>query len=354
MDALAGVSCTRVYQVILNGVPTAGATLTYAFTGPDGATITLLAPGVTDNTDGTYSIELDGTSDIPTAGTYHELWTGSLAGRDLRAEGSVLVGTSDGRAVTRRELRWDVADQLEDLWLGVASAVGATSITVPGLEAPLNDWEGAEIYVYAGTGVGQTRVVTASGDNTGVFTVPAWTTLPTDASVEVHRRFTVARYNRALSRAIRQTRDIWVETEDRSLLQVSGQFEYALPAGLTWLVSVETLDTATTDSWTLLNRISGQWTASNGTLRITGAGLDGVRMRLRGYRAPQGLDYDEQFADLDAGYLTLAAASLLTASEIAAPALDRHAAAGSSTYYQTLAAAKLRRSALQDAIRVAL
>lgn len=352
MDALAGVSCTRVYQLILNGRPQSGATVAYSLTGPTGTAITLQSSTVTDNGDGTYSVSLDGSADIPNPGTYTERWSGSYAGQDLRATGPVLVGADAGDAVTRRELRWDTARQLDDLWLGTVTATGATSVTVPELAAPLNEWEGHELYVYAGTGRGQTRRVTASGDWTGVLTVPAWTTQPTGAGIEGHRRFRVDEYNAALTRAVRQARGVWVEMEDRSLVQVSGQQEYAIPAGMVWLSAVETLSDSSTDTWLALQRAAGEWDAGAGTLRLLNGASAGVRMRLTGWRRPQRLDYDEQFADLDPAYLVDAACALLTASEIRSPALDRQAAAQTSAYWQTLAGAQLRRSALQDAIRV--
>lgn len=361
MDALAGVSATRVYQLVLNGLPQSGASLTYTLTDPTGAAVTLQSSTVTDNADGTYSVSLDGSADIPTAGTYRELWAGSYGGRDLRAEGPFFVGSdAAGRAMTRRELRWAVADQLGDQWLGTATNAGVDLgppvqffITVPELVAPTNDWKGHEIYGYAGPGLGVTRKVTASGNQTGVLYVASLGALDTGTAIEAHKRFTVAQYNFALQDAVRQARGVWVSTEDRSLLQVTGQTEYAIPAGLIWLATVETFDTDGSDTWTTLVRSAGAWDAWPGTLRLASAGTDDVRMRLTGYRYPQGLDYDEQYADLDASYLIRSAASALNASQIRAPALDRASAAQAAAYWQTLAVAQLRRSALQDAIRVA-
>lgn len=351
MDAIAGVSATRVYQLILNGRPQSGATLTYSLWDPTGA-VALNAVAVTDVGDGTYTRALDGTDDIPDAGTYRELWLGSYAGQDLRAAGPVLVGSDAGQAVTRRELRWEVARQLRDLWLGTATAVTATTVTVPELSTVQNEWMGHELYVYAGTGVGQTRRVTASGDFTGVLTVPTWTTQPTGASIEAHKKYTVDAYNGALRRAVREARGVYVEMEDRSLLQASDTMEYTIPTGLLWLATVETQDSADSDSWTPLLRDDGDWTASAGLLRLAAGGSTDVRMRLRGYRAPQQLDYDEQYADLDPAYLVDKAASLLTASDIRAAALDRQAAAQQSAYWQLQAAQMLPRTALHNAVWV--
>lgn len=358
MDAIAGVSATRVYQFVYNGLPTSGASLTYTLTDPDGAAVTLQSSTVTDVGDGTYTVELDGSADIPTVGTYRELWAGSYSGRDIRAEGPFFVGSdAAGRAMTRRELRWAVAMQLGDQWLGTVTDVGivigvGSYITVPELVAPTNDWKGHEVYVYAGTGRGQSRQVIASGNQTGTLTTLNWTTSPVGASVEAHKRFTVAEYNAALQQAVRMARGVWVPTEDRSLLQVTQQTEYAIPSGLIWLETVETLDSTETDTWTTLVRSAGDWDAWAGTLRLAASGTTDVRMRLKGYRYPQGLDYDEQFADLDSAYLIYGAAAALNASQIRAPALDRASAAQQGAYWQSLAGAQLRRSALQDAVRV--
>jgi hypothetical protein len=357
MDAIAGVSCTRVYRLVINGLPQTGASLTYSLWDPEGA-VALAAVAVTDVGDGTYTRAIDGTDDIPTPGTYREQWLGSYAGLDLQATGPVLVGSDAGDTVTRREIRWDAARQLDDLWLGTVTVssfvIGvATYLTVPELVAATNEWKGHELYVYAGTGRGEARQIIASGDQDGEITTLVWTTQPAAGSaIEAHKRFRVDQYNAAITRAIRQARGVWIEMEDRSLLQVSGQYEYAVPAGLVWLASVETQDAADTDQWTPLFRDTREWEAWPGTLRLPNGGSTDVRMRLKGWRRPQRLDYDEQYTDIDPAYLVDATVGLLAASEVRAPALDRQAAAQSAAYWQTLAGAQIRRSALQDAVRV--
>ncbi|HXU82495.1 MAG TPA: hypothetical protein VN914_13930 [Polyangia bacterium] len=356
MDALAGVSATRVYQLTLNGRPTAGATMTYSLWDPEGAVVRTASPAA-DGGDGTYSVALDGTDDLPVPGTYREAWLGSYSGLDLNATGPVLVGSDSGEAITRRALRWDVARQLQDLWLGTATDSSINigldpSITVPELVTVQNEWMGHEIYGYAGDGRGVTRRVTASGDFDGRIYVSSLGALDAGTAIEAHKRFTVDQYNAALRRAVREARGAWIDMEDRSLLQVNGQQEYRLPAGMLWLTTVETLDAADSDSWTPLFRTAGEWDASAGTLRLAVAGTTDVRMRLRGYRLPQSLDYDEQYADLPQSYLVDRAASLLAASAIRAPALDRSAAAQLAGLWTVQAVQQLDRSALQNAVWV--
>lgn len=352
MDALVGVTTTRVYALTLDGAPQAGATLTYSLWGPTGAAL-LTNVGVTDAGDGTYYYTLDGTSYLATPGTYRERWLGSYAGRDLDAAGPVLVGYLDpARSLTRRALRWDIAEMLDDQWIGTVTAATATSVTVPALPAPLNDWKGGEVFVYAGAGRSQARPITASGDWTGVLTVPSWTITPVvGASVEVHKRKTVAQYNSAINRAIRQARGAYVAMEDVSLVQSGTVTDYAVPAGLAWLSVVESEDRAASGVYAPLLQAEGAWSAGTGYLRIP-APLAGARLRLRGWRYPQPLDYDEQYGDLDPTYVEFAAGALLAAGDIRAPALDREAAAAAASYYQTLAASVLRRSALVNAVRV--
>ena len=73
-----------------------------------------------------------------------------------------------------------------NLFQGVASAGGATTVTLSNGSATSNIYNGALIAIMAGTGARQARVITGYNGGTGVVTVDrAWTTNPDSTSVLV-------------------------------------------------------------------------------------------------------------------------------------------------------------------------
>jgi len=259
--------------------------------------------------------------------------------------------------LTRQQLRHEVANQLDDLYLGVCTArvgfpVGvADQITVPEFVAAQNEWEGHEVAVYAGAGVGQARLVQSSGDRDGTLVTLPWGPAPVGGSVEGHKRHTTDQYNRALNAAIRAARGAYLDLEDTSLVQDADQSEYAIPAGLIWLATVET--EISPGVWSALPRdaLCG-YSATIGRLTIPFPS-DGQALRLRGMGRPLPMTADTDLAPIEETYLIDQACSLLDASLVRAPALDRLAAAQAAAYWQTLAAGQLRKSGLQNMIRVA-
>jgi hypothetical protein len=351
MDIVLGQDAAIEHQVVHAGRPRDDATVSVQLYTPHGAT--LGAPVVAVNAgEGWYAVTVTGAS-VTSEGLYRARWTVTLPGPvSLPAEDLLLVRVERGPLITRREQRWDVAGQFEEDYFtrGTVSAADATHITVPEAAAPESDWVPGEVYIYAGTGRGQARKILASGDYTGVLTVATWTTTPDATSlVELHRRFTVDQINRAINRAILQARDAYLEIADTTLVATDA-YEYAIPSGFEYVSLVETDDGTDSNIYTRL-RHGDDWDVGAGVLWLAAPPED-YRLRVRGFmRAPQ-LYRDDAYLDLDPSYVLFAACALLAASEIAASPLDRHAAAATAGYYQTLAQGHMRRSALENAVAV--
>ena len=104
-------------------------------------------------------------------------------------------------AYTRRELRQLVSEQIEDLVLyDTATAGGAATITLP--DATHDDDTLIDLWTYIndGTSEGDERLITDNVASTNVVTVGSnWTATPDTTSIaEIHSKFRVGRYNRAI------------------------------------------------------------------------------------------------------------------------------------------------------------
>ena len=122
---------------------------------------------------------------------------------------------------------------VEDLTLGAYAGTGVTDAT--------SVLRGSRCYIYAGTGIGQERRITANTQSSGTVTVaPAWTTNPDSTSqAEVHKTFPVAHINAQINRAIadiRQDSGALVSiVPDTSILLAADTFSYTFPSNLRWV-----------------------------------------------------------------------------------------------------------------------
>ncbi len=109
--------------------------------------------------------------------------------------------------IARREVRLMVADQIEDNVLDdIATAGGAATITIPDAthdDASLKDIWG---YINDGTSEGDEFLVLGNVSTTKVVTADRnFTTTPdTTSRLELHSKFRVPRYNKAIDDAVRR------------------------------------------------------------------------------------------------------------------------------------------------------
>ena len=177
--------------------------------------------------------------------------------------------------------------------------------------------------------------------------MPALTTgLNNGSYYEVHKRFSVARYNRAIAQALGDAIDqgakLTVLVELPPFTDTAGDpwaavapYEYPLPAGLVIVGDAWAQDTADA----LLRWRPLHWEPPDGLrradlylvpgrrlVRVPGARA-GVKLRLAGQLLPGALGRDDAYCDVSPGWLRSRALYYLDASRIQSPALDRDAAA---------------------------
>jgi hypothetical protein len=339
MDTLVGLSTTREIYAELLGAPLTGVPYTYTLVSPTGATL-INAAAATEVGGGFYAFAVDGSQYLTGPGLYRELWQGvSPGGLDVPLNAQFMVGYEVGPVVTRLELRHSIARLLGDLWTGqsTGSNTGATLHDTNRVEAD-NAWQGGQIYLYAGTGQGQSRNLLSSTQSGGVLTLGQnWTTTPDSTTLyELHRRFSVEAYNAAINEAIRSVSDKpLLRAVDETILLTTGTYEYVIPAGFSYLSQVSWKSTTTpTNDWQRL-RPRQEWdlVPGLGKLHIDSPATN-LRLRLEGHLAPPALLRDAAYCDLDPTYLKYMAACILAQSEIASPGRDLRAAAQASAYYR--------------------
>jgi hypothetical protein len=112
-------------------------------------------------------------------------------------------------SVTRRELRSIIADTVADnIVEGTATAGTSTTLTDTSslLFSNADALNGAWIYIYSGTSSGDERSISDYSSNV-VTVASSWSSTPdTTSKYEVHRRFRVTDYNRAIDAAMRAAR----------------------------------------------------------------------------------------------------------------------------------------------------
>ena len=126
-------------------------------------------------------------------------------------------------SVTRRTLRSIIADAVGDLVVeGTATAGASTTLIDTNNLLFVDDSAlvGAWAFIHTGTSIGDERAISAYSASSDQITSLAWTSSPTTSSqYEIHRKFRVRQYNRAIDQALRRSRWAWLTSkEDTSLL----------------------------------------------------------------------------------------------------------------------------------------
>lgn len=325
LDGLVGASQTRTINLAVAGVPLTGATVTYTLTDPTGDEV-ISAQAATDLGSGDYGYAVDG-SEVAYSGLYRELWTITSGSNEYPQEGWFLLGEWEPGLVPRWALRHRIATRLRDNTLGVFTTSSTTAPADTSRWEPDDHWNGAEQYVYAGTGRAQSRRLTDFANTGGVFTPAlAYSTAPAVGDrYELHTRWTVEEYNLALATAVDEVRSyvLWPITHVGTVVDTE-QYEYDLPAPFQTLREVWTLpepapDTAP-DLWTKLD--GGTWGLRPGRKLWLGGPLSEVTLRLVGETAWGELNTDDALARGPLQFLEFRAAANLLGSRLQAAPND--------------------------------
>ena len=134
------------------------------------------------------------------------------------------------------ELRHELSQILGDRLL-VGSATAASTVTLKDTNELIQDddsWNGANVYIYSGTGAGQERTISDFVQSTNQMTVtPAWATIPASGSCyEIHQTYNVLDgYNPAIRMAIRAKRRRMFLPKTDETVTLTTAYEYDIPSG---------------------------------------------------------------------------------------------------------------------------
>lgn len=338
-DALVGTTTVREWRLLWQGAPRAGQVVRYSLWDPHAQLV--LADALAANAgQGYYQVTVAGAL-LDEPGAWRERWLapdGAGAGRAVQEERYLLVGPAGPHRRTLREVRWQVAALLDDLWEGVATGGTATTLLDPERIEPDDHWRGAWLYIYAGTNRYEERRVSTS--IAGTLTVGrAFSAAPDGTSrYELHRRFRVEDYNSAINLAIQQVAHrALLPVTDESLVQTTAT-EYEAPLPLALVARVFTGSEAS--GWTELRAQRGEWTTLPGKRRLVlKSPQAGQRLRLVGSALPQLAARDDTWLDVSPDYLTFKAAAHLASRGIASPQVDRDAAYQVANFFHAQAEA---------------
>ena len=184
--------------------------------------------------------------------------------------------------VTVFNLRHELSQMLGDCTLGTATAATSTSLTDTKQRVEGDGyWDGADLKVYAGTGAGQARPVTAFLNSANRFTFPSMTTTPDATSLyELHQLLSAAEYDRYIVQALRmltRTRKLLQWKLDTSLAWVTDQRDYIVPTGFVAIQQVEVATVANPGSDDYEKLPAESWSVRR----------DGTRYLTFGTRFPQ-------------------------------------------------------------------
>tara|TARA_R110000764_G_scaffold44258_1_gene99648 strand:+ start:82 stop:900 length:819 start_codon:yes stop_codon:yes gene_type:complete len=226
---------------------------------------------------------------------------------------------------TRIALRHLLATLMNDQVTGVVASPGSGSFVCAS-----TDWERSddffndfvEVYCYSGTGIGTSGKPTNWVNATHTLSFLPAATLTVADLVEVHRRFTVEEYNRAINHAIDQVAmDALVDRVDESITLTSGTYQYNLPTQFLYI----------DDLW--ISDVNGDWVeqlpldqkywrpVKKSTLLIEFikerySPLTSHKVRIVGMASPSILDTDAETTPIDPEYIIQAAKAFLHQSRI--------------------------------------
>lgn len=349
-EGYVGNDIVRQLYLEQNGAPATGQIGDFTLINPSGTTV-ISAAAITENGFGYYSYTIDGPTYLTVPGLYRERWDTAGSG-DKRIETYLLVLHPQGPIIRRWHLRHSIARMLGDLRIGVSTGSNtSTTLKDTGLIEGDNDWRGAWLYIYAGLGRTEERMVTSFTQTGGVLTHgTAWVQTPDATSrYELHRRWSVADYNGAINDALSEiSNDYLLPITDESLLVTSTTtYEYQIPAPFYSVHDVWWQDTSQSyPVWSPLSTQRGEWRVlggGRGVLRIPHPPSTSTRLRLVGQAQPTGLVTDDDFVTVPVDFLRYKAAALLLAGKIRSPQNDPDGAQGLYDRYQQAAEGLLTR-----------
>ncbi len=133
---------------------------------------------------------------------------------------------------------------------GIPTGATATTMDSNVLVHPLaGQLKGNELYIYEGTGVGQTRTITDyTPTNSRITVSPPFTTIPTaDSRFIVFKHFSIEDYENAMNRGIGQARLVHRDEKVATMQIVATQYEYAVPSGFEYISALRLVPTSGTD-----------------------------------------------------------------------------------------------------------
>jgi hypothetical protein len=247
-----------------------------------------------------------------------------------------------GPVFTLTELIHEIARKVDDLRVGQAQSASTTTLVDLNAGGANDDYTGWELYIYAGTGRGQTRKVLDYVASTGTFTVSTWATTPDSTSkYELHHDWTREEYKSAINTVIAEVgHDALISMVDETLTQVTNTYEYTIPAGFHYLAQVWSKDSSSGASWKELSFPKKEWSVIPGArkLRVSQA-TSGSRFRLVGQTLPEALYRDGSFCDVQGDYVIYRAAADLLVQKSSSPQMESDAKAQRANYYAQAASA---------------
>jgi hypothetical protein len=340
-EALVGNTTRRDYRVTAKGAPQTGLVPLYSLWNYAGTQL-VTAQNMTEDTalPGVYFYLPTG-ANIATPGFYRERVTTTTSLGTWQEDRFFRAVYPGADIKARWELRHMVAQLLGDLLLGVATG-GTTTTLIDSERIEGNDFcRGAWVCVYAGTNRGIERKVStfanafSSGTATLTFGTAAPNAYDTTSYYELHKRFSVDEYNRAINTALGWHGDQFlIPVEDESIAQVDSQLEYQVT--LPFFALQQVWSGNATDGFTQL--LKSDWSVIPGRRLLRVASADSTNnFRLVGQIRPQPMVSDDSYTDIDANYLALRAAAILAGDHIKQQ--DRESAAQVSQFYHAQAEA---------------
>lgn len=255
---------------------------------------------------------------------------------------------------TRQQLRHDVADLCDDLIIGTVSSPSSGTFV-----CALTDWEKPddyfnkylEMFCYSGTGIGTSGKPTDWLNTTHTLTFKPAATLTAGDLVEIHRRFTVNQYNRAINQAIQMVaKEALIDKIDTtSITLIADTYQYTLPTDLLYIFFLD-LESSTAgvydegkpinnDYWRIVPGATPKLEFIKNRYSLT-AGRD---IRIIGLASPSVLDSDSEQCPINPVYIAYQAAALLHQSRIRGSDEDTEYHSEQMKLCQTLAS-DIRRS----------
>lgn len=227
------------------------------------------------------------------------------------------------------QLRQSVAYSLDDC---VVCSVDSNATNTTCANAMLIEgddyYNGWDIRFYAGTHKNNTRTVTDFADTGDSITFAPAVTNATDTTdyFELHKKYSTARYNDAINRAIEMGKDEYLlDKKDETATFATNTYEYAVPSGFRYIEQIYYEDTVDDDTYYPRNLIDKRkwWivpvNSTNTVIKFAdslfpiGSDLNEQKMRIIGQQLQSNLSNDDDTCALPSEYVIQMARALLLA-----------------------------------------